>query len=430
MYALTSGVRAGRGPVHVFNPQGLGGIPSTFRWSPIDGCTDASTAIRRGNAFAQAIGTEGTEDGSFWSTTAGGCLRAMFAAAALAQADMRLVTQWIRAQRTEDALHILDAASRPDEAGALEILVSRAGKTADTVRAVLSQAVAYMADPVLAASTLPGPGGGIDIDEFLLSGGTLYMIAKGQDGDSVLAPLFAALASEIHWRATQLASRLPGGRLDPPLLLALDEVTNICPVPLPYWLADSGGQGVSVWTAFHGRAQLVSRWKEAGAQTVMDTTNVRILMPGLADADVLDQASRLAGQAAYREHGHEGWSRHPVLSPDMIRMIPAGWALAQRGPHSPVILHVAKGWRDRAYRKAVRHGTAIAPLTAAAAVPALGPAAATAALGVVEPRELADVTSRQTDFGPVEYADLIGAGPEAGAGASAASYPWSGGDAA
>ena len=30
--ALTGAVRAQRGPVHVFNPQGIGGVPSTFRW--------------------------------------------------------------------------------------------------------------------------------------------------------------------------------------------------------------------------------------------------------------------------------------------------------------------------------------------------------------------------------------------------------------
>ena len=31
IYALTSAVRAGLGPVHVFNPQHIGGVPSTFR---------------------------------------------------------------------------------------------------------------------------------------------------------------------------------------------------------------------------------------------------------------------------------------------------------------------------------------------------------------------------------------------------------------
>jgi type IV secretion system protein VirD4 len=55
IFALTSVVRAGLGPVHVFNPQFIGGVASTFRWSPIDGCEDPATAIRRADAFAFAV---------------------------------------------------------------------------------------------------------------------------------------------------------------------------------------------------------------------------------------------------------------------------------------------------------------------------------------------------------------------------------------
>lgn len=46
VFGLTSGV-CGRGPVEVFNPQGIGGVPSTFRWNPVDGCEQESVAIRR-----------------------------------------------------------------------------------------------------------------------------------------------------------------------------------------------------------------------------------------------------------------------------------------------------------------------------------------------------------------------------------------------
>ena len=43
IFALTSAVRSYRGPVHVFNPQGIGGVPSTFCWSPVEGCEDPAT---------------------------------------------------------------------------------------------------------------------------------------------------------------------------------------------------------------------------------------------------------------------------------------------------------------------------------------------------------------------------------------------------
>ena len=59
VYGLTAAVRAQRGPVHVFNPQCIGGVASTFRWSPVDGCEDPATAIRRADAFAFAVSQRG-----------------------------------------------------------------------------------------------------------------------------------------------------------------------------------------------------------------------------------------------------------------------------------------------------------------------------------------------------------------------------------
>ena len=64
IYALTSAVRAELGPVHVFNPQHIGGVPSTFCWSPVEGCEDPATAIRRADAFAFAVSQKGVEDGT------------------------------------------------------------------------------------------------------------------------------------------------------------------------------------------------------------------------------------------------------------------------------------------------------------------------------------------------------------------------------
>lgn len=62
MFALTSGVRARRGPVSVFNPQGIGDVPSTFRWNPVEGCEHESIAIRRADSFANAVSLAGTEE--------------------------------------------------------------------------------------------------------------------------------------------------------------------------------------------------------------------------------------------------------------------------------------------------------------------------------------------------------------------------------
>ena len=53
--------------------------------------------------------------------------------------------------------------------------------------------------------------------------------------------------------------------------MALDEITQTCPVPLPTWLADSGGKGIQIIPVAHGEAQLRTRWGKDGAQVVLDT---------------------------------------------------------------------------------------------------------------------------------------------------------------
>jgi len=120
---------------------------------------------------------------------------------------------------------------------------------------VMSRALSFMADPALAASVLPGPDGGFDIPAFLRDAGTVYMIAEAVSEEAPVAPLFAAMATEIHYVAAQIGQASEARRLDPPLLMGLDEVTQICPVPLPFWLSDSGGKGIQVIALVHGEAQ-------------------------------------------------------------------------------------------------------------------------------------------------------------------------------
>ena len=158
VFALTAAVRALRGPVHVFNPQLIGGVASTFAWSPVEGCQDPATAIRRADAFAFAVSREGVEDGTFWSSKASDYLRGFFHAAALGGYDMRAVAAWASGADPRVPERILAEAGAHQWALTLAELRSEAHKTAATVRMVMSRALSFMADPALAASVLPAPG--------------------------------------------------------------------------------------------------------------------------------------------------------------------------------------------------------------------------------------------------------------------------------
>ena len=129
-------------------------------------------------------------------------------------------------------------------------------------------------------------------------------------------------------------------------------MTQICPVPLPSWLSDSGGKGIQVCAVVHGEAQLAGRWGDHGRQVVLDTSSVKVFLPGITDTTTLEAASTLCGQASWRVRGQGHATRHDVATPDMIRQLPAGFALVIRGGCAPVIARLPRAWKNPAYRRA------------------------------------------------------------------------------
>jgi len=378
LFGLTSGLRARRGPVHVFNPQKRGRVPSTFRWNPLQGCEEPAVAIRRASAFAEAVSQEGVEKGDWFGERAGAYLRALFCAAALDGRDMLAVAKWASGLEIAEARDILARHGRVEWVRELEQLRGQARRTIESIQMTMAASLGFLADPVLQECVLPGPDE-IDLAEFLAEGGTLYLIARKQGKTAPLAPLFAAIASEVQYQAVLLGSMQPGGRLDPPLLMALDEATAICPVPVPSWLSDAGGQGVSLMVVCHGEGQLRTSWGADGAQTVLDTCGTVCWYGGIKDKSTLETASELCDETGYTQRGQEHETQHRVMTPGMVRRLPARYALIMRGGLAPVIAHVPVAWHDLGYlvakitRRAVAHVEALAPAQTVAPRPEIPP---------------------------------------------------------
>ena len=157
--------------------------------------------------------------------------------------------------------------------------------------------------------------------------------------------------------------------------MGLDEVTQICPVPLPTWLSDSGGKGIQVVAVVHGEAQLAGRWDDHGRQVVLDTSSVKVFLPGITDTTTLQAASTLCGQASWKVRGQDHATRHDVATPDMIRQLPAGFALVIRGGCAPVIARLPRAWNNPAYRRARRASSPAARRASRQARPAAEPQA-------------------------------------------------------
>ena len=94
--AVTLATRASVGPVAIFDPQRLAGLPGGLRWSPIRGCETPRTALVRARGLASGAGwNRGTvSDGEFWSGQTETALRCLLHAAALGGRDAVDVYRW------------------------------------------------------------------------------------------------------------------------------------------------------------------------------------------------------------------------------------------------------------------------------------------------------------------------------------------------
>ena len=167
-----------------------------------------------------------------------------------------------------------------------------------------------------------------------------------------------ALTGHIAREARRLAATAPGGRLDPPLTLALDEAALISPVPLESWTADMGGRGVTILAAFQSRAQLLARWGEHNTATILNNTSAVMVFGGTRDRDDLQFWSTLAGERdepilTTDLHGRVAsrtTRRVPVLAPSQIANLPTGRVVVIRRGIGPVIGRAQMVWRRRDVR--------------------------------------------------------------------------------
>jgi hypothetical protein len=330
------------GPVHVFNPLHIGRWPSSFGWPVIEGCADPATAVRRAQDLT---GDYPTGDMKWWQSKASAALASLLYAADLSGwATITDVYGWVNRHNDKQAEEVLlatDRVSRPLLAMLQEL--RKPGRTSDSVRATIGESLTWVAIPALAKAANPAPGEEFRTAEFLNDNGTLYLIAPGNETAPV-APLFAAFVQDVHYQAGLIASRLPEGKLDPPLWYALDEVTQVCPLPLPQMLADSAGKGILMTAVVHSYGQLEARWEKSGAETVWATSSTKVLFGGITDPVTLEHVTRLCGTV------RAGDQDLPALPPELLRMLPKYRALILTLDRRPVIVKTRPAWHRFAWR--------------------------------------------------------------------------------
>ncbi|PYI65736.1 type VI secretion protein [Arthrobacter livingstonensis] len=353
MKARASGGR----PVTVFDPQGMSGLPTTLRWSPVRGCEDPDMATRR--ALVITADTEFKGENAAWQKRAVIVLQCLLHAAALSGDGVRAFRRWSSSPvLAKEALEIL---GRPEaalgwQADLMGIIDDDPRNTSNSWIGV-SAAVAPLSSPkVLAALDPHGDTEQFDPMEFIRQRGTLYLIGT-KSGAAAAGPYLSALIDDIDHAAREMAFVAPGGRLDPPLSLILDEIANLSPWPgLPVVLSDGGGIGISTIVVLQSLSQARSGWSIDEAATIWDAAIIKIIFGGGSDerdlralAGLIGERSTTVNTRSWSSQGRQDGEQvreAPVIPLHEIRRLPVGTAIMLGRRTRPILLDLRE-WHKR-----------------------------------------------------------------------------------
>jgi type IV secretion system protein VirD4 len=294
----TLAARAELGGARVFDPTQVTSLPHAI-WSPLSASTSWIGA-RRTAAALLGVGEHraaSSADDAFWRPAGARYLAALvFAATKAADLTMADVLHWIATSDFDEPTKLLDASNNTGTAPAIDSIQSVKGADHRFVSSLL-QTIATALDawqePQVAGATMGQSQ--ISADWLLSGANTLYIVAPTND-QRRLSGLFAALVSHIVAGAYERSGRT-GRPIDPALLLALDEVCNIAPLPNLDEIASTGpGQGVHLLCVLQNISQGYDRWGRDRAETIIANHRARLFCSGIGDRATLDYLRGTLGE--------------------------------------------------------------------------------------------------------------------------------------
>lgn len=375
----TASLRALLGPVLVLAPTGMPKWPQGVQWSPAAGChvydtakARAETMVRVGKGGASA--QQDSSNAGFFGSSATNLVAAWLHAAALTDGSMNDVVRWSLNQRDDTPVRLLR--DHPDsEPGVAEMLADMYASpqvTKSNLWATATIGLSPLMSPT-AREVFCGPiSESMDIEEFLRVNGTLYVLVSAKQAGG-LAPIISAFIEAVTETAKRLGDLSPGGRLDPPLAVLLDEAANVSPLPdLPDLLSYAGGSGIFVVVVLQNLAQAADKWGPVGAEMIWGATTAKVILGGLSGSEV-DDLCRLAGEyqqaVGSLQRGSTGtniqtsYENRPVLTPADVRGLSTlrREALVFHGSTAPVRIRMTRHYEGpdrKLFEAAVREARA------------------------------------------------------------------------
>lgn len=363
---LTAWQRSQRGRPLVFAPEYkiLQRWKWRVGWDIVAGCESPTVAMERADALvaARPLG-KGSSNSGFFAESAAAVLRCLLHAAAIGNVQtqkpytMRDVVAWMRDFDDDTPYTILERSTHPQvERQWLKDLKTYCRGAALETRNNTAQTIGIMlkslALPEILDAVCPTEGRiMLDLDEFLASTDTLYLLSKKK---GLAAPVITALAESLQAKAMDAGEEAP---LSPVLTMVLDELAHVCPMPsAPSLMTDGRGHGIQVAAILQGRKQAIQRFGDEGADTIIHLSSCLVVFGGSRDYQLLTELSGLTDEREVERSttssGTNGMStststaKERVLTVGELRTLPDGHA-AMFYRNLPVgILHMPAWWES------------------------------------------------------------------------------------
>lgn len=366
--------------VLLFDPGGLSPWPDRAWWNPVGGCLDPRTAAARANAMMAPIRRLSRVDGVDWGLLAELLLTCLLHAAAVDDLDMATVYSWSQSAAVGEVAERLERSPlAPHWRRTVELQAGSAPETWASIQINLQTALAAVRQPTVMRWLCPpteGPTPAEITADSVVERGDAVVILGGDAAQTTMAPLTAALADAVIEAALAAARRSPRGRLDPPLLLALDEMPKVAPLPaLPRLASEGSSQGIVPLMVAQDPAQLREAFGDNVADSLWSCASVKVVFGGITNLRDREQLSALSREIEIEERPRGGLTarREPVarrvraLSVDAVHAIAREEAVVITSGLDPIRVRVPGPhrrnsplhgrWRraQQRYAQAMRH---------------------------------------------------------------------------
>lgn len=282
----------GDGATLLFDPSGTLQPPTgvvRVGYSPVQHARTWDGAVLAARSLVDvARRGHGERGDDHWSERAGALLAPLLHAAALADESLGQLSSRVDRRSATDSYDLL--LERYGEWHPAVSLLSGVLATDERERSgIWSTASGLLAGVRTDAAREAMRGASLDVDEFLRGPHQLHVVAPSRH-QALTIPLVVGLVEHVVHSTYDHHDK--GARL----LLALDEVANVAPLPrLAGIVSEGGGQGVVTLACLQDLSQARTRWGSA-AEGFLSLFPTTLVLPGVADRATLELLQRLAGR--------------------------------------------------------------------------------------------------------------------------------------